>query len=129
MKILDHLCRGTPTKMSSSSVVSYKPRGAKRVITDVLAELKAIAATETAENAAEIKALRKEIKAKYGDKRLRTGLLIRAVAVIEEYLNKLDEDYDGSSYDEMAFLDDEIERIVELVEDAESWADIYSGKN
>lgn len=69
------------------------------------------------------------MKARYKNKKDRAGLLMRAAAVIEEYCDKLDENYEESSYDEMAFLDDEIERLTELVEDAEAWADIYEGKN
>lgn len=116
-------------KMSSSSIASFKPRGAKRVLTDILLELKTIARSEEGERAIQIKALRKEMKARYKNKKDRAGLLMRAAAVIEEYCDKLDENYEESSYDEMAFLDDEIERLTELVEDAEAWADIYEGKN
>jgi hypothetical protein len=49
--------------------------------------------------------------------------------VIEDYLQTLDQEYEDSSHDEMAFHDEEIERLIELVEDAEQWADIYDEKN
>lgn len=117
-----------PAKMSSSSVRSPKVRGAKRVLTDLLAELKAIAASEGGRLADEIRALRKEMKARYADKRLRSDLLTRAVAVIEDYCDTLEDQYDNADHDEMIFFDEEIGRLSDLVEEAEAWAEIYREK-
>jgi hypothetical protein len=117
-----------PAKMSSSSVASPKARGAKRVLTDLLAELKAIAASEGGRLADEIRALRKEMKARYADKSLRSGLLMRAASVIEDYCDTMEEEYENADHDEMIFFDEEIERLSDLVEDAEKWADIYREK-
>ena len=113
----------------SSSVASPKPRGAKRVLHDLLVELKAIAAIEGGELAQQIKALRKEMKARYADKSLRGGLLMRAASIVEDYCDKIEDEYEKAGHDEMIFLDEELERLTDLVEDAETWAEIYAEKN
>lgn len=112
--------------MSSSSVASPKPRGAKKILTDVLAELKSIATYEEGEAAAEANALRKEIKKYYSDRSRRFILLMRAAEVMENYFDRLEEEYLASSHDEMFALDEELERITELIDDTEEWAEHYS---
>ena len=88
-------------------------------------ELKDIhdSADRSSEEKNEIYILRKEMNtlAIVQDHSMRINLLSRAVAILERQINSYEEYQQSGTYDEMAVLDDEIQRLSDLVDSAEEW--------
>ena len=105
--------------MSSSSVASPKPRGAKRIFRDILAELRAISSYEAMALQRDAITLRREMKLLYSDRLFRTPLLHRAIEVLEAYCDELEVEQQEMNLDEMGAVDEEIDRINDLIMDAE----------
>jgi len=105
--------------MSSSSVASPKPRAAKRVFRNILAELRVISFHEAATLQREAITLRREMKLLYCDRIFRTPLLLRAIQVLESYCDELELDQQEMNLDEMGAVDAELDRINDLITDAE----------
>lgn len=111
--------------MSSSSVASPKPRAAKKIFRDILAELRAISFHEAMALQRDAITLRREMKLLYSDRMFRTPLLRRAIEVLESYCDELEVDQQEMNLDEMGAVDAEIDRINDLIIDAEE----LMGKN
>uniref|UniRef100_A0A6C0BJE0 Uncharacterized protein n=1 Tax=viral metagenome TaxID=1070528 RepID=A0A6C0BJE0_9ZZZZ len=103
----------------SSSVASPKPRAAKRIFRDILAELRAISFHEAMALQRDAITLRREMKLLYSDRIFRTPLLLRAIQVLESYCDALEEEQQEMNLDEMGAVDAEIDRINHLIMDAE----------
>ena len=71
----------------------------------------------------EIHVLRNEMNtlALVQDHSMRINLLSRAVAILERQIDSYEEYQHSGTYDEMAVLDDEIQRLSDLVEYTEDW--------
>jgi hypothetical protein len=71
----------------------------------------------------EIHVLRKEMNtlAIVQDHSMRINVLSRAVAILERQINSYEEYQQSGTYDEMAVLDDEIQRLSDLVDSTEEW--------
>jgi len=88
-------------------------------------ELKDIhdSADRSSEEKNEIYILRKEMNTSelVKDRSMRSNLLSRAVVILQRQIAIYEEHQASGTYDEMAVLDGEIQRLSDLVESAEEW--------
>ena len=109
--------------MSSSSVASPKPRGAKKVFRDLLAELRVISYYEAMGLQRDAITLRREMKLLLKDRSLHPPLLRRAVDILEAYYDELEAEQPNLDLDEQAAIDAELDRINDLIEETEELAE------
>jgi hypothetical protein len=88
-------------------------------------ELKEIrdSADRTSVEKNEIHVLRKQMNTSeiVQNRSMRSNLLSRAVAILQRQIAIYEEHQQSGTYDEMAVLDGEIQRLSDLVESAEEW--------
>ena len=74
-----------------------------------------------------IYAIRREMKTPevYNEKTLRGPMLLKVVEILGAKMGIYEEDYTSGTHDEMAALDDEIQRLGDLTEATRAWATVY----